>query len=320
MAQLDWFIRANLRPRHFRILVALDDLRNLGKVARSLHVSQPAVSMALADLEKGLGVKLFERSAKGMLPNAYGECLIRQARVVLASLAQARDEMHALKSGASGKIKIGALPAMTPGLLPQAIAMLKETSPLTRVMVQEGSMESMLPELRHGALDLIVGRLLRRESSDEISEEALYSGQNVVVVGPKHPLVRPSVQPSARRKRPTWPEMVAYPWVLPPAGSLSREPLESVIQESGAAMPVDCLETISIHVITGYLQLTNAIGLLSKAVAWHYVQSGQLAQLPVVLPDPQRPIGVTWSRHKPLSSTAQTFMQCLRESVAELAF
>ena len=318
MAQLDWFIRGNLKPRHFRILVALDDLRNLGAAARSLHVSQPAISMALADLEKGLGVKLFERNSKGMVPNAYGEALIRQARVVLASLAQARDEMHALKSGASGKIKIGALPAMTPGLLPKAIALLKATSPLTRVMVQEGSMEFMLPELRHGAVDLIVGRLLRRESSDDVSEEALYSGQNVVVVGPQHPLAQRTGK-AARRKRPTWPEMVAYPWVLPPAGSLSREPLEAVIQESGAPMPVDCVETLSIHVITGYLQMTNAIGLLSKMVAWHYLQSGQLAQLPVTLPDPQRPIGVTWSRHKPLSSAAHTFMQCLRESAAELA-
>jgi DNA-binding transcriptional LysR family regulator len=311
MPQTDWFIRTNLKPRHFRILVALDDLRNLGQVARSLHVSQPAVSIALGDMEKGLGLKLFERTPKGMVPNAYGECLIRQARVVLASLAQARDEMHALKSGASGKIKIGALPAMTPGLLPQAIAMLKQEAPLTRVMVQEGSMETMLPELRHGAVDLIVGRLLRRDTADDIAEEALYSGQNVVVVGPKHPLLR--------RKRPTWKEMVAYPWVLPPAGSLSREPLESVILQSGAGMPVDCLETVSIHVITGYLQLCPAIGLLSKMVAAHYTGSGQLAQLPVALPDPQRPIGVSWSRYKPLSSAAQTFMRCIRLSATQLA-
>jgi DNA-binding transcriptional LysR family regulator len=172
-------------------------------------------------------------------------------------------------------------------------------------------MESMLPELRHGAVDLIVGRLLRHADADDIAEEALYSGQNVLVAGPKHPLLR--------RKRPTWQEMVSYPWVLPPTGSLSREPLEAAIQQSGAPMPTDCLETVSIHVITGYLQMTNAIGLLSRMVAWHYTQTGQLAQLAVTLSDPQRPIGVTWSRHKPLSSAAQAFVQSLREAAAELA-
>jgi len=311
MAEMDWFIRANLRPRHFRILVALDDLRNLGRVARSLHVSQPAVSIALGDLERGLGLKLFERTAKGVVPNAYGECLIRQARVVLASLTQARDEMQALQSGASGKIKVGALPAMTPGLLPQAIALLKEKTPLTRVIVQEGPMESILPELRRGAVDLIVGRLLGRETLEDVSEETLYSGQNVVVTGPGHPL--------ARRKRLSWQDLVAYPWVLPPAGTLSREPLESVLQKHGLGMPADCLETISIHVITGYLQLTSAVGVLSQVVARHYIDSGQLAQLPLTLPDPQRPIGVTWSRHSPLSGAAQGFIQCLRDSVARMA-
>lgn len=311
MAQSDWFIRANLKPRHFRMLVALDDLRHLGKVAQSLHVTQPAVSLALGDLEKGLGCKLFERTPKGMFPNTYGECLIRHARTILASLAQARDELHALQSGASGKVIVGALPAMRPGLLPKAMAMLKETSPLTMVAVHEGSMESMLPELRRGAVDLIVGRLIIRNTSSEISEETLYEGHNVVVVGPKHPL--------SRRRHLTWQELAKFPWVLPPVGSLSREPLENVLQRNGISMPANCVETMSIDVITGYLQLTSAIGLLSQVVARHYIEAGLLAQLPLGLPDPLRPIGVTWSRHRPQSPAVRSFMHCLRQSAAQLA-
>lgn len=245
MAQSDWFIRANLKPRHFRMLVALDDLRHLGRVAQSLHVTQPAVSLALNDIEKGLGFRLFERTPKGMLPNAYGECLIRHARSVLASLAQARDELHALQAGASGKVTVGALPAMRPGLLPKALALLKQRTPHTIVIVHEGSMESMLPELRRGAVDLIVGRLVSREASGDFAEETLYEGHNVVVVGRGHPL--------ARRRRLEWRQLAGHPWVLPPVGSLSREPLESVLQKNGAGLPADCVETMSIDVITGYL-------------------------------------------------------------------
>lgn len=311
MAQPDWFIRANLKPKHFRMLVALDDLRHLGRVAQSLHVTQPAVSLALKDLENGLGFKLFERTPKGMVPNAYGECLIKQARVILASLAQARDEMHALESGASGKVTVGALPAMRSGLLPKALAMLKETAPMTIIIVHEGSMESMLPELRRGAVDLIVGRLMANNTSSDFAEETLYEGHNVVVVGPKHPLVR--------RKQLTWQELGDFPWVLPPVGSLSREPLEHVLQKNGSRLPADCVETMSIDVITGYLQLTKAIGLLSQVVARHYIDAGQLAQLPLSLPDPQRPIGMTWNHHKPLSAAVQSFMHCLRKSAGQLA-
>jgi DNA-binding transcriptional LysR family regulator len=120
MSQLDWYIRANLKPRHLQMMVALDDLRHLGRVAQSLHVSQPAVSLALGELEKGLGFKLFDRTPKGVVPNAYGESLIQHARLILGNLTQMRHELHALQSGASGKVHVGALPAMTPSLLPQA--------------------------------------------------------------------------------------------------------------------------------------------------------------------------------------------------------
>ena len=97
---------------------------------------------------------------------------------------------------------------------------------------------------------------------------------------------------------------------------LSREPLENALQQNGGSLPADHVETLSIHVITGYLQHSQAIGLLSQVVAQHYIQAGVLALLPLSLPDPQRPIGMTWSRHKPLTPALKTFMQCVRQSSA----
>ena len=91
MTQLDTYVRASFKPRHLRLLVALDDLRNLGQVAASINVSQPAVSKALGELERGLGLKLFERTARGVIPTAYGQCLIRHARVMLTG-ARRRDD------------------------------------------------------------------------------------------------------------------------------------------------------------------------------------------------------------------------------------
>jgi DNA-binding transcriptional LysR family regulator len=304
MAQLDWYIRANLKPKHLQMLVALDDLRHVGRVANSLHITQPAVSLALGELEKGLGFKLFERTPRGVVPNIYGECLIKQARVVLACLAQVRDELHALQSGSSGKITVGALPAVTPGLIPQALAMFKRRTPNTTVIVQEGAMDALLPELRRGAIDMMIGRLVNRDFSDDLSEEVLDKGNIVLVVGCSHPL--------AKQKRIAWDDLAPYPWALPPVGSLSREPLENALQQNGCALPADYVETLSIHVITGYLQATKAIGLLSQAAARHYIRNGLLAQLPLTLPDPLRPIGMTWNGHKPQSPAVKSFMTCLR--------
>jgi DNA-binding transcriptional LysR family regulator len=312
MAQLDWYIRANLKPRHLQLLVALDDLRNLGKVATSLHVSQPAVSLALGELERGLGFKLFERSARGVNPNAYGECLIRQARVVLASLAQARDELHALLTGASGKCTLGALPAMTPSMVPLALARLKQSTPGTTVAVIEGPMETLLPQLRRGAIDLIVGRLANpREGTDDLQEKALFNGSSTLVVDARHPL--------ARRRRLRWQDLEGFPWVLPPVGSLPRDPLEAAFQQHGMAMPANAIETLSTPVIFNYLRATEAIGLLSRVVAHHYRGLGQLAVLPLELPDVMRPIGLTWRRDAALSPSTVHLMRAIETVAAEAA-
>jgi DNA-binding transcriptional LysR family regulator len=306
MAQLDWYIRANLKPRHLQLLVAVDDLRHLGRVAAAQHVSQPAVSLALAELEKGLGFKLFERTPRGVVPNSYGECLIRHARVVLGALAQARDELHALQTGAAGKVSIGALPAVTPGLIPQALLLLKRQSPLTRVVLQEGPMDTLLPELRRGTLDMVVGRLVPSDLSGDLAEETLDAGAVVLVVARQHPL--------ARKKKLKWADLSDYPWVLPPVGSLQREPLENALQQNGCSLPADSIETLSLHVLTAYLQSARAIGSLSRVAAHHYIKTGVLTQLPLPLPDPQRPIGAMWSRHKPVSPAVQAFTECLRQA------
>jgi DNA-binding transcriptional LysR family regulator len=308
MAQLDWYIRANLKPKHLQLLVAIDDLRHLGRVATAMHVSQPAVSLALGELEKGLGLKLFERTPRGVVPNSYGECLIRHARVVLGTLSEARHELHALQTGASGRIALGALPAATPGLVPQALLQLKRGSPLTRVVVQEGPMETLLPELRRGGLDMVVGRLVPSALAGDLADETLDLGVVVLVVARQHPLVK--------KRRLKWADLSDYPWVLPPVGSLQREPLEDALQQNGCSLPADSIETLSVHVITGYLRASTAIGSLSRVAAHHYIQTGVLAQLPLTLPDPQRPIGMMWNRHKPASPAVLALRAALRKAAA----
>jgi Bacterial regulatory helix-turn-helix protein, lysR family len=59
MPRLDWYIRANLKLRHLQLLVALDDLRHVSRVAAHLNVTQPAVSKTLAALETGMATQLF---------------------------------------------------------------------------------------------------------------------------------------------------------------------------------------------------------------------------------------------------------------------
>lgn len=309
--QIDRFFRAQLKPRHLQLLVTLDELRNLGKTATQLHVSQPAVSLALAEIEKGLGVRLFERTARGVHPTVYGECLIRQASSMLSGLAQTRDELRALLSGATGRCSVGAMPAMTPALVPKALVLLKQRAPTTTVALHEGPMDVLLPALRRGALDFIVGRLHRDALVDDgLAEKPLFDGASALVVRTGHPL--------ASLRRIEWSALAGHAWILPPVGSLPHEPLELAFQQHGMALPSNTVETLSTHVILAYLQSTDAIGLLSRVAAQHYRDLNLLEVLPLELPQVLRPVGLTWRREVPLSPAAQQFMRALEDTSQRL--
>lgn len=309
MSQLDAYVRNSLKPRHLQLLVALDDIRHLGKVAASINVSQPAVSKTLGELERGLGLRLFERTARGVIPTAYGQCLIQHARVMLGELAQTRDDLQGLASGGSGSIRVGVLATAALELLPRALAAFKATQPGVFVLVREGIVETLLPELWLGNLDLIVGRL-PQGGAQGLGEKTLMEEGVSVVTGRHHPLVR--------RKRLRWSDLKAYPWVLPPVNTLLREPLERLFQEHSLALPANRIETLSVHVIRSYLHHTQAIAALAADVSRYYESLGLLAVLPLALPNLVRPVGIIWNRQRPVSPSAQTLIQCL-EDVARIA-
>src|SRR3990170_3396374 len=98
-----------LKLRQLLLLRALRDSGNLRRSAAALNLTQPAATRMLQDLENTLGLKLFERSQRGMAPTPYGEAMIRHAGAVLADLDSAREELSALADGSHGRVAVGTL-------------------------------------------------------------------------------------------------------------------------------------------------------------------------------------------------------------------
>jgi DNA-binding transcriptional LysR family regulator len=309
MAQLDWYLRNELRPRHLRLLVALDDLRHIGKVATHINVTQPAVSKMLSDMEKGLEMKLFERTPRGVMPTAYGACLIRHARRMLNDLRETRDELKSLHDGGSDRIRVGVLSNVVPVLLPRSVALLKERSPRTNVLLREGTMERLLPQLLQGEIDLIVGRLAEKHSIAELEGKVLTHEPIVLIARPGHPL--------AERRRLEWADVMRFPWVLPSSEGLLHEPLERIFEQHGVPMPADYVEALSVQFVTAYLQQTDAIATLTRDIAYYYRRQGVVSVLPFNFPKLLRPLGITWSRQRAMSPGTELLIRCLEEAAAE---
>lgn len=310
MATLDWYVRAGMKLRHLQILVALDDLGKTGKVAALFNVSQPAISKALGELQAGLSTRLFERTPRGLVPTPSGECLIRHARTLLATLREAGEELHAITHDAPAKIRIGVLPATAAALLPASLVKLKTASPALTVFVREGTMDTLLQELRSGGIEIVVGTLPRQKGVAGLDEEELYGDRTRLVVRPKHPLLR--------RKTLHWTELARYPWVLPPIDSLLHDSLMDACRKNGMPAPVSVVETLSVSVIREYLATWDAIASLPESLALRFESQDEIRPLPVDLPPLVRPVGMTWLRSRAQTTSAKLLMACMREAAAEI--
>ena len=147
----------------------------------------------------------------------------------------------------------------TPALLAGAVAQLKRASPRTAVLVEEGDLSRLLPRLRVGELDFIVGRLEPGYAAPDLETEALYDEAMRVVVAPEHAL--------ARRRSIQWSDLAQWPWVVPPAWASSRLKLNQLFYMHGLQPPADIVETASFLVTLTFLRQRRCVGFVAQEVA-----------------------------------------------------
>lgn len=170
-------IALKLTASHFRLLVAIADEKSLVGAAKLLNISQPAVTKSLQVAENQLQVQLFQRTSLGVVPTIYGEALIGQARVILNQLKHAAQDISDLFEGNLGRVLVGTLSAPSVALLPAAIVRLREQHSRLTVKIIEDTNEFLVPALRHGEVDLIVGRLPDDIDRRELTQENFVPGR-----------------------------------------------------------------------------------------------------------------------------------------------
>jgi DNA-binding transcriptional LysR family regulator len=174
--------------RHLRYFVAVAEEENVTRASSRLHVSQPALSRQIRDLEEELGVLLLERTAKAVRLTEAGKTFLLEARAVLQRADEAVKAVRAVAGGTGGEIHVGYAPSLTVQILPQALRICQAEHPGVRVMLHDLSTEEMVAGLRDGKLNvaLMVDPGAGQKQGLHLEELARYP--ICVALAPNHPL------------------------------------------------------------------------------------------------------------------------------------
>jgi DNA-binding transcriptional LysR family regulator len=301
---LEKFRQLRLKSQQIMLLAALDEHRNLRRAATAIHTTQPAATASLQQLEERLGVSLFDRKPRGMLPTAFGEAMIRYARGVLHDFGHAIEEIDALASGASGLLRVGSVMGAVPALLTDALNRFHESNPKVKLSILVETSDLLVPALIRGELDIALGRLPDGFHGDNLSIEPLEAEPMCVIGRPGHPMLR--------KRKLAIGDLLRCRWVLHPAGSPMRRRVDQAFRTAGIAAVPDILETASILATTSLLTKTDALSVVPEHVARHYAGFGMLAILPVALPITMDKLGLITRSDRNNSAALSAFVATVK--------
>src|SRR5438093_272096 len=141
---------------HLKTFAAVAELRHFARAASACHVSQPAVSHQIAQLELEVGAKLLNRTARRVTLTVAGEVLLEEARQILAAVDRARERMHGVTTGAVGRIRLGA--SATPGLylMPPLLAKYRAAHPTFGLHFEIGGLDDICERVARNDLDMAI--------------------------------------------------------------------------------------------------------------------------------------------------------------------
>jgi DNA-binding transcriptional LysR family regulator len=309
-SRLERWIGRKFRLRHLELIAEIYDCRSILKASRRLSLTQPTVTKALQDVEATLGLKLFERSNRGIEPTEYGEIFARHAKVLLAQLRHAAEELENLRVGYSGKVSVGTLLAASASILPDAMVLLKKERPGVAISVIVGTYDILMPSLLAGDLDMVLGRLPAQGRSRALVYEEFYTEPICVVARRGHPLTR--------KRRLALRDLTKEPWLLPlPETELHRQ-IERAFIDAGASLPKNVIESVSILTNRVLLRKSDCLGVMPYHVALDDVEHGLLAILPVKLKSLEGPVGVIVRAPGDLPPAASALREWLRTAAKDV--
>ncbi|WP_295042959.1 LysR substrate-binding domain-containing protein [uncultured Paracoccus sp.] len=298
-------LHSHLRLRHLRCFLETARLGSLSAAADALHVSQPAASKTIRELEDILGAQLFDRSGRKLVLTPAGRVYQTHAGTALADLERAQSLVLS-PPPERPRLHLGVLPTAATGLVPRAALAFRDARPDVLLDVMTGPNWLLLSLLREGQLDLVVGRMPAAGNTEGLGFRRLYWERVVPVVRAGHPLLRGGWE---------YGDLAHHPLMLPPAGAVIAGSVRSWLHSVGITDPQPAFENVSLAFGREVVTRSDTVWFISEGVVRAEIETGALVILPIRNELLGGPVGISLRAGGDPSPHAQAFIAALEAAV-----
>ncbi|EHP40181.1 LysR family transcriptional regulator [Cupriavidus basilensis OR16] len=294
-----------MKDHHLKAWLRLVETGSIRAAARSLHLSQAAITKAVKELEEDLDAPLVVRSSRGVTLTECGHQLTSRARMAQAQLALARQDIRELQGGNSARVAVAVTPMAFLSVLPEVMRSFRLSMPLADVTIDEGLMPMVLPALREGAVDFAVAAPVRESIGSDFSFEPLLDLDTMLACRRGHPLENAT----------QWSELLECEWLmyLSP-GSQHTHFLEN-IREAGLARPRRIIKVNTFGVGWNLLTRSDALLTCPAGMLKTAPYGDQVSRIPLAMSLPPITLGILTLRDNPLSLAATRFAELFRRAI-----
>jgi len=306
LSNWDARIGRRIRIRDLHVLLSVVQHGSMARAAAHLNVSQPAISDAVATLEAALGVRLLDRSRKGVEPTVYGATLLKYGSMAIDDLRQGIKEIEFLADPAAGELRIGCPESVAAGPLVPIIERLTDCYPRVRLHVDQFATPMFsFPELERRDVDLVVARLNPSlpQTADTFEVEVLFDDLFCVAVGAHCPL--------ARRRKVELSDLVNERWIMTPADSPGGAAVQKLFRDAGLPVPEFMISTFSVFLRNTFVSSGRFVTALPTSVL--RLNSSILRGLPINVPMRRWPVAIVTLKDRELNPAARLFIECARD-------
>ncbi|KWK70517.1 LysR family transcriptional regulator [Burkholderia ubonensis] len=293
-----------MKYHQLKAFVTVADEGSIRAAARRLNVSPAALTKAVKELEHALGVSLVVRTARGVQLTGFGQQLQVRARLIVAEMQRARDDIEQAQGATTGSVAAAITPAAAVTILLDAFRAFRRRFPVARVSFIEGFPGVALPRLHDGSLDFAVAVVVPELLAAEFDHAELYASRSLIVARNGHPLASAT----------SLAELVDADWLMNPSPESSTQALFNCFVAHGLPVPSRIVECPSFGLAHSLMTGSDLLASMPEQLLDADWARDRLVVLPIRDRLPAVSVQVVTRRDSPLTPAASMLLDCLRDS------